>query len=156
MIDIEEILISIDTFLKANLNTQIGLMNSEKNDTIVLKTISNSAYFIQTLNDAMANYDPYILLGVSDITSTGIGPGTAKLLRFEVVLILQDGAQDLFIGKRMLRYLRVLEDLFNKNFNKVLPHVSFKINSLVPIAITAVNSNDPFRAVGVELVTSLG
>jgi hypothetical protein len=155
--DIESYLRQINTYLQANLNTQIASLNSEKNDSLVLKSISTDAHFVQTLNDKVANYNPYILIGVDDIgQSAGIGPATMKPLTFSVVIVLQDSIEDLEIGYRCLRYLRVLEDLFNNGFNKILPHVTFKVNSLVPIAITAVNSNDPYRAVGVQLVTNLG
>jgi hypothetical protein len=154
--DIEEYLLQIETYLKANLNTEISAMNLEKNDTIILKTVSDSAYFIQTLNDSVANYNPHVLLGVDEIQATPIGPATVKAVTFSIIIILQDSIEDLSIGRRMLRYGRVLEDLFNRGFNAIFPHASFKVLSLVPIAITAVNSNDPYRAVGVQVVTNLG
>jgi hypothetical protein len=81
--------------------------------------------------------------------------GTAKKLIFELVIILQDSAEDLNIGRRMLRYGRVLEDLCNRSFNKIMPYAMFKIQSLVPILMTAVNSNDPYRAVGVTIESTL-
>ena len=154
--DPETYLLSIETYLKAHLNTQIGTLNTEKNDSIVLKTISTNAYYLQTLNDTTVNYNPHILIGLDDIASQGIGPGTVKTMTFTVVIIAEDRGEDLFIGRRMLRYGRVLEDLLNSGFNKIIPHATFKINSLVPIAITSVNSNDPYRAVGVQIVCDLG
>lgn len=154
--DSEEYLLAIQSFLQANLNTEIGNLNTEKNDSIVLKTISTDAYFIQTLNDTVANYNPHILISLDDIGGNGIGPGTLKTLTFSLIIILEDRGEDLFIGRRMLRYGRVLEDILNRSFNKIIPHATFKINSLVPIAITSVNSNDPYRAVGAQIVTALG
>lgn len=154
--DPETYLLAIQTFLQANLNTEIGTLNTEKNDAIVLRTISSDAYFLQTLNDTVANYNPHILIGLDDIASAGTGPGNVKVLTFSIIIILEDRGEDLYIGRRMLRYGRVLEDLLNRSFNKIIPHASFKINSLVPIAITSVNSNDPYRAVGAQVVTSLG
>lgn len=154
--DPESYLLAIETHLKANLNTEIASLNSEKNDSIVLKTIVSEAYFLQTLNDTVANYNPHILIGLDDIQGNGNGPGTLKVLTFTIVIILEDRGEDLFIGRRMLRYGRVLEDLLNRSFNKIIPHATFVINSLVPIAITSVNSNDPYRAVGAQIVASLG
>lgn len=154
--DPEVFLLAVKQFLVDNLNTEIGNINTEKNDSIVLSTISSSAYFIQTLNDTVANYNPHILVGLDDIGSVGIGPGTLKTLTFSVVIILEDRGEDLYIGQRLLRYGRALEDLFNRSFNKILPHASFKVNSLVPIALISVNSNDPYRAVGVQIQTALG
>jgi hypothetical protein len=154
--DPETYLLAIETFLKANLNTEIANLNTEKNDSITLMTIVSDAYFLQTLNDTVANYNPHILIGLDDIGSSGIGPGTVKTLTFSIIIILEDRGEDLLIGRRMLRYGRVLEDLLNRSFNKIIPHATFKINSLVPIAITSVNSNDPYRAVGAQIVTALG
>jgi len=155
-IDPESYLLAIETFLKANLNTEITDLNTEKNDAIVLKSISTDAYFLQTLNDKVANYNPYILIGLDDIQSVGIGPATGKKMIFSIVIIIQDSIEDLLIGRRMLRYGRVLEDLLNRSFNKIICHATFTIQSLVPIAITSVNTNDPYRAVGVQVETTLG
>ena len=154
--DIETYLLAIETYMKANLNTHIGNLNTEKNDSITLSTVSNDAYFLQTLNDRVANFDPYILLAIDDIQGQGIGPGVVKTLVFTAVIVVADQSMDLLIGRRMLRYGRVLEDLFNDGFGKIIQGATFKINSLVPIAITSVNSNDPFRAIGVEIVSQLG
>lgn len=153
--DPEIYLDTIQTFLQSNLNNEIIAMNSEKNDSITLKQVSNSAYFVQTFNDAIANYDPHVLIGVNDIQSSGMA-GTVKVITFDVILIVEDRGEDLHIGKRMLRYLRVLEDLFNRSFNKIIPHATFRINSLVPISLTSSNTNQAYRAVGVQVVTSLG
>lgn len=157
MIDIETLLLRIETYLKANLNTAITALNTEKNDSLVLAQVVDDAYFLQSFNQRIANYDPHILIALDDVQGSGIGPGVAKTLVFTVVLILADtNDMDLMIGIRMLRYGRVLEDLFNRGFSKILPSANFKVNSLVPIAFTSLNSNDPYRAVGVEVVTVLG
>ena len=154
--DIESYILRIQAFLQANLNTAITDLNTEKNDTIVLATISNDAYFIQTLNDTVANYNPHILIGIDAIQSVP-GPGaTIKILTFSVIILVEDRGQDLFIYRRMLRYLRVLEEMMNRSFNKIIPHATFNVNSLEPIALIAMNSNDPYRAVGVQIVASLG
>lgn len=154
--DLEEYLLAIETMLKSELNNAITALNTEKNDSIVLKTVANEAYFLQTLNDTVANYNPHILLGLDDIVSQGIGPGTVKTLSFSIVIILEDRGEDLFIGRRMLRYGRVLEELCNSRFNKIFPHAKFKVTSLVPIAIVSVNTNDPYRAIGVQIETNVG
>lgn len=158
MIDLEFTLLRIRDFLVTNLNTAIGDLNTAKNDSVVLQTVSNNAYFLQTLNQAIANYNPYVLLGVTDIQGDrSTYSGTVKLLFFQVVIVVADTDDlDLQIGIRMLRYLRILEELFNKGFNKVMPSAKFTVNSLVPITLTALDSNDRYRAVGVEIVTGLG
>lgn len=156
MIDIESILSDIETHLKANLNTRIAALNTEKNDSIVLKTVSDNAYFFQTLNDSLANYNPFLFYGLANVAGEGIGPGVVKTLTIQVIICIEDRGEDLFIGKRMLRYSRVLEDLFNSGWAKIKPYSTFKINSLVPVALTLMNSQHPYRAVGIDLITTLG
>ena len=43
--DFEDILDDIKTVLVANLNTKIGLLNTEKNDGISIPTIKDQAFF---------------------------------------------------------------------------------------------------------------
>lgn len=158
--DIESYLLAIRDFCVSNLNTQVSSLNSEKSDTLVLKEIDSAAYFITTMNNRVANFNPYVLIGITNIVGQSSGPAVVKELTFGVSILLQDSmeltSEDLNAGVRILRYLRVLEDLFNNGFNKILPHAKFRVNSLVPIAVTAPNSNDPYLAAGVELVTTLG
>lgn len=158
MIDLEYIVLRIRDFLQTNLNTAITNLNTAKNDGLTLDTVSNDAYFIQTLNQAIVNYNPYIIVGVTDIRGDrSTYSGTVKQLVFQIVIVVADTMDlDLQIGIRMLRYLRILEELFNLGFNKVMPSAKFTVNSLVPISLTAMDSNDRYRAVGVEIVTSLG
>lgn len=156
MMDIEQYLLNIKAYLLANLNTYITALNSEKNDTVVLATLDSAAYFLQTFNGTIANYNPHMFIGVSDIQSQGIGPGTLKQLTFDVILIFEDRVQDIDVGIRLLRYGRILEEIFNRGFQKIMPGATFKVNSLVPISIVSVNTNDPYRAVGVQVVAALG
>jgi hypothetical protein len=155
-LDPETYLVRIADFMKANLNTQIAAMNTEKNDSIVLNTVNTDGYAIQSMNEAIMNYDPYILVGLDDIQSRGIGPAVAKTLVFQVIIVVADAASDLNMGLRMLRYMRVMEDFFCQNFNSIFPSAKFKVNSLVPVGPITWNSNDPYRATGVELTTELG
>lgn len=158
--DPERYLRRVEEYLKANLNTAITALNAEKlalgQADPVLKLLHADAFFVQTLNDTIANYDPHVFIRLADMPSEGNGPGTVKELQIEVLLITEDRGEDLFVGYRLLRYLRVLEELFERAFDRLFPHATFKLNSLVPIALTRVDSNDPFRAVGVRLTTTMG
>lgn len=153
--DAEEVSRAIIAYLVANLNTRITALNAEFNDDIVLKTLSDDAFFFQTMNDKVANYDPYCLLSLDDIQGEGIPSASSELLVFSCGIVLQDAGQDLSIGYRLLRYGRVLRELFNNGYSKILPHVTFTIQSLRPVVIPSPNSNDLFRAVGVQLMAPI-
>jgi hypothetical protein len=155
-VDIEILLDKIDTFLKANLNLQIASINLEKNDTLALATVSDDAYFFQTMNDRVANFDPFLFYGLDNVDSEGIGPATRKTYSIQVIIVVTDTGQDELMGKRLLRYSRVLEDLFNNYWASIKSSVNFKVQSLVPVAFSLVNSSDVYRAVGITLTTSLG
>lgn len=158
--DPERHLLRVKEWLIARLNTQITALNQEKTDGGAadpqLQAIDPAAYFVQTLNGTVANYNPHVFIRLADMSSQSDGPGVVKEMQIEVLLIVEDRGQDLLIGQRMLRYLRVLEDLFSASFDRLFPHATFKLNSLVPIALTRIDSNDPYRAVGVRLTVSVG
>lgn len=157
--DIETILRDIETYTKANLNTKITEINDEKNDDIVLETIATDAFFVQSLNNATANFDPHILIGLGDIQNQGGAKsyaGTVKELVFGVFIIKTDYGTDLQIAFKMFRYLRVLEEFFQKNFDKIVKGATFEVNSFVPDLVRRIDSNDTFRAAGVEITVHLG
>lgn len=159
--DVETIMQRIEAFLKAGLNTQIAALNAEKlaagKEKPILAEVKSQAYFVMTLNDTVVNYNPHIFIRLADVgTLDGIGPGSVKQPRVEILVICEDRGADKLIHYRMLRYLRVLEDLFNASFDTLFPHATFKLNSLAPIALTRLDTNDPYRAVGVAITTTLG
>ncbi len=150
-LDVETVLDSIETFLKANLNTQIAAMNTEKGGSIVLATVANDAYIFQSMNNEAANFNPYVFFGVESPSTDSIGPSTAKRYTAIAIIVLSDDGNDTDVGRRVLRYGRVLEDLFNANYNSVQKELKFVVRSLEPITFQLINSNDNYRAVGVEL-----
>ena len=151
--DVESFLADIKATLQANLNTKIAEINSEKSDSIVLATIDNAAYVLQQLNGALINWNPFVFYGVDDIQSTSRGPLSSRAITASAVVIVKDDGNDIEVGIRMFRYLRVLEEVFKDNWANNA--VKLEIKSLVPIPITNLNSSDSYRAVGVSLDAGL-
>lgn len=149
--DVETILDQIETFLKANLGTKIVEINTEKADGITLATVDTDAYFMQTLNNKITNYNPFIFYGVADSNSEGIGPATSRRYTFNVVIVAIDSGQDDNIGRIMLRYNRIFRELFEKNWAEISRSDRFEVKSLEPIGFKLLNSSDDYRATGVEL-----
>src|SRR5687768_5557582 len=108
--DIESILVDVQALISANLNAKITAINTEKNDSITLRSIDSSAYFMD-MDDQSANFDPIVLYAVTGIDGEGIGPVTSKIVTINVAIILSDDGHDMSIIKRMLRYGRALEEV---------------------------------------------
>jgi hypothetical protein len=149
--DLESFLRDIETYLKANLNDQINLINAEKND-FAIDTVEDDAYIYQTLNDRVVNYPTTIFYYIDNIASEGIDSATSEEVSIEVVAILTD-VQDGLMQYKLLRYLRALKDLFNSGFNKVHYTKKVRIESLVPIEFALQNSSSYVHAIGVRLTT---
>jgi len=149
--DIESFLADIETLLKAHLNTAISALNTEKNDSITLASVDSAAYFLQSLNGPVANFDPYILYGVTDIKSASAESASVSDLTVQVIIVQSDNGQDENISKRMYRYGRVLQETFEDHFQENSLSIKMKIQSLVPISYEQLNSSFRSRAVGVSI-----
>jgi hypothetical protein len=149
--DTESFLRDIETFLKANLNNAITALNTEKGD-FNLKLVDDLAYIYQTLDDKVVNFSPALFYYIDDIVSEGIHSATSEEITVELVIILAD-EKDNLTQYKLLRYLRVLKDLFNLNFNKVHYSKKVKVESLVPIVFALQNTTNYVHAIGVKLTT---
>lgn len=155
MYDIDSWIDDFETFIKANLNTYITQVNTEKSDSL-LKTIDSNAYFFQTMNDRVANYDPFIFYGISDLESIGIGPQLSEKYMIDLIVVLTDTGQDLLTGKKLLRYNRALKEMIKKSWDIIGKGMKLKISSLVPVAFKLANSSNEYRAIGITIEVNLG
>ena len=154
--DLEKLLNDIETILKANLNTKLAAIDTEKADSITLATVDSTAYVRQSLNGETVNSDPFIFYGVDEIeTVEGLGFGTNAKYSITVMLILADMNADLDIANRMFRYLRAIQEVFQENWNETDNGVKLFISSLAPIAVTDMDTNATYRAIGVKLEATL-
>lgn len=153
--DIETFLSELETYLKANLNTKITAINTEKGDSPQLASINSDAYFLMTMDEAVANYDPFVYYGIQDIVSDGIGPGTAKAYTVVVALLFADSASDQLNGKRVLRYSRALNEVIDEKYAEISYSVKTKVKSLVPISLSLIDTTNNYRAVGVEIEVTI-
>jgi hypothetical protein len=154
--DFEDILDDIKTVLVANLNTKIGLLNTEKNDGISIPTIKDQAFFMQSLDDSAANFDPFIIYGVEDIeVIEPIHVGrTAERIFISVIIVLTDNGR-LNINNILFRYSRILKEIFETNFQNKNISNRIKVNRLSPVPFKALDGSETFKAIGVMLETVL-
>lgn len=154
--DLESLLNDVQAMIAANLNTKIAAIESDRGAlSPTLKTVASGAYFLQTLNDAAANFDPYILYGVDDIESDGRGANTLERFKLSVVIVLADNGQDMNITKRMLRYRQALKEIFETNWQTLNNGVKLRVAPSIPVPITNLNSDERYQAVGLAIDAEL-
>lgn len=151
-LDPEKICDSIRDYLKANLNTEIGKINTEKNDGITLAEISNDAYFFESLDDHAHNYDPFIFYFIDTTSSEVNGASYAKNITVEFDVIVANN-HDSHISRKLLRYNRALEKVLSGVFEKVQPLYQGELETLDALDIQLRNSSFQHKVIGVRLQT---
>ena len=157
--DLETLLDDIETLVKANLNTKIAAINSEKNDSISLATIDSEAYFFQSLDGKQINYTPFVAYGISNFDSPEDGGhyGAAEIkVSIDVIVCLEDVGQDVNITKRMLRYQRALKEIIETNFDGLTSGVKLSVQNQLPIDVALLNSSNMHKAIGITIHAILG
>lgn len=153
--DLECFLDNLEEHIKNKLNDKIDEIDTEKDSGWTTEHVDPDAYIFQSLDNMPVNFDPILFYGVSKMPSKGIGPATAKNPQIEISVIKTDDDSKT-IGKKLLRYQRALEEIFEENFykiNSVRPKI--EISSLQPISFRLQNSGEQFRAIGIEIELSI-
>ena len=153
--DLECLVDNIEQFLKDNLNTKIQEIDVEKNNGITCELVDPEAYIFQSLDNLPVNFDPILFYGISDLGSDSVPGAVAKKPKIEISVIKVDD-ESKEIGKKLLRYGRALEEIFEKNYfkiNNVRPKI--EVTSLQPVSFKAQNSSHRFKAIGIEIETSI-
>lgn len=153
--DMECLVDNIEIFLKAHLNDRIQAIDAEKNNGITTELVDSEAYIYQSLDNLPVNFDPILFYGISDLGGKSVPGAAAKIPKIEISIIkADDDSKD--IGRKLLRYGRALEEIFEKNYFKignVRPKI--EISSLQPISFRTQNSSNQFKAIGIEIETSI-
>lgn len=154
--DWESLAADIETILKNNLNTKITALDAEKADTITLDQVNSSAYFFQTMNDSIANFNPFIFYGIDNIESEGIPSASSDEIEIAVWLVLDDDANDLLIANRMLRYTRALKEVFEDNWNETRNRSKIVVKAFAPVQFQdAINSSNSGRIAQISIMVSM-
>lgn len=156
MFDLETFFDELEDFMKSNLNNSIAAINTEKSDSIVLKTIDDNAYTLQTLDERVVNYDPFVFYGMAaDAEVLPTGPYTARIIKADIAIVAAD-ENNPNIGKRFFRYARALEEIFLNNWNSIGNlGIKFKVSNPFLFEFELLNTTQTFRAVGVQLEAAI-
>ncbi len=154
--DLENLMSDVKAIMVDNLNTKINAINSEKSDSTTLLTVDNNAYFLQELDSATINYNPFVFYTCEEIDGSGFGPNTPQEFLINCILILADQSAYSDIPTRMFRYLRAFKEIFEENFSIKSNSNFISINQITPIPLTGLNEQQEFRATGIQIRTSIG
>lgn len=152
--DLENFATDIRDLLLLRLNEKIQLINVEKGD-FEIKEVSENAYCFQSLDERAMNYSPFLIYGFDDIISVSNGPLNADSVLFSATIIIaDDGAKN--IMSKLLRYQRALREVFQKHWDEIGHAQKGEIKSLNPLAFQFANSSHPSRAIGIQIMSTLG
>jgi hypothetical protein len=153
--DIENFFDDLKAFLQANMNTKLAAIDAEKADGITLGTISNAAYFFQTLGDEIANYNPFVFYGIDQLPANAIYSNVDAAITAQVVIVLSDDENDPNIMKRLLRYQRALIELFESNYAGISKIGKILVSGLAPAPLALAGRAGLDRVIGVNLEVHL-
>ena len=150
ILDTEIICDKLRDYVKSKINDEIDLINQEKNDDIILEHISNDAYFFESLDDEVHNFDPFFFYYVDSTTTEVKGPSYAKAINIEFdLLVVDDG--DSHISRKLLRYTRVMEKVLAQAFNRIMPSNNAELETLDSIDVKLKNSSKRHKAIGTRI-----
>ena len=153
-VDLEIVLDSIKTIMVDNFNNKLAEITAEKNDGLVLPEMVDAAYILQTLDERITNYSPFIVYGIIDIENIPNGPQVAEKLIIEVVIVLDDNGRE-EINRVLYRYLRSLREIFEEGWQIVNQSVRISVTSSTIVPFQNLDSSAIYKAVGVQLEITL-
>jgi len=155
--DTENFIDSVINILKANLDTEIGLINSEKGGSISLPLIPSDHYSFMMLPDEL-NRTPWISIGIENpIQTETVGPVMSQ----EVTALIVIGHSGFLgnhsienVNRLFMRYTEAIKRTILKNFQEIGGYSLVKISQLpFPVQI-AEEDNEEIRIVGVSITAA--
>lgn len=150
----EDFIDELDAYIKANLNSYIDQMNSEKTDLALIRP-ADAAYYFQTLTGSDVPYTVFVFYGETGTTTRANGPDEANQFEIQVAIIVANSnEQGEAMGRRLLRYRDCLKALFNEGWNKVNKRVKLEVNAISPFPFSVLNQ-DQATHVGIGVTLSM-
>lgn len=153
--DVEQLIRDLETMFKANLNTKIGDINTQKGD-FNISTVNESAWFFQHIPQVW-NYPVFVIYGFQDIDSNQ--PQEDNMVQvaesfFEVVIPDSNKASSEAQVYQLLRYARALREVAHENFDSLRGYAKLTVTSLTPTAIELPNGKS-LKASGIRISASI-
>lgn len=147
----EDFVGEFDAYIKANLNSYIQQMNTDKTD-ISLDQIDSSAYFFQSLSDTEVPYSAFVFYGETGTVTDTSGPDEINRFTLQVAVILANTNESAgTMGKRLLRYRDCLKAMINQGWNAVNKRVKLEVSGISPFPFSLVNQDSTHMGIGVQI-----
>jgi len=153
--DIEQLLRDVDAYLKAKLPAKITALNSEKNNTISLAQFESGAFFVQSMDRALAAYPRFIFTGLNDVGATPAGPNVAQRCEIHVMVCTSEMG-DPSIVWRLFRYQRAIFEVLAEGFSQLKSGMNITVKSMVPVAYQNMDTGEHEKVIGVSMEATLG
>lgn len=154
MFDTECLLKKTSELMKAKINGEIALIDTDKSD-YELDPINDEAWYFQNLNDEVFSYANFVVWGMYDnpeqTDSQNNNAMKAVKMFFEVCIPDDGGPINENVFYKLLRYTRALESVIDKNYDKIRSGLKVQVNSLSPTSFDL--GGKTFRSAGI-LVTA--
>lgn len=156
MIYIEDFLENAIELVKQNINQKLIDIDNERNDFALKPIDLENGIVFQSLNNLPVNFDPILYYGADDVTNIGeIESASGETWSVEFSIILAD-PQDRSVEKRLWRYQRALKEIFLEGYIKINSmRQKVRVRSLNPVAFTLQNTSNEYRAIGINIETTL-
>jgi hypothetical protein len=157
LFDTERVLKNAVEIVKAKLGAEITAVDTEKND-FKLAPIDAKAFYFGQLPKAF-NYNPMLVYGFENnptLESAQLDNHIKVIsLYFEVVIVDGGSKDDENIIYKLLRYSRALENVFIKNYPKIMEgYGNIQVTSLVPTTLFSLDGK-MVRSAGVSVTARI-
>jgi hypothetical protein len=153
-VDIELAENIIIDYVKSDLAAKAAEINADKADGFLIEDVPANAYF-STFSDNINNYPLFIYYGATDVSATGIGPGTIEtismLISVHTCWNVNLNANDESWRKAPHRYTRAVKEIIESNFKEDSRITQLTIAGIVP-QLFQTNENSPLYKVGGALI----
>jgi len=151
--DVEQFLKEAGVLFKAQLNTEINAINIEKGD-FNINTINANAWYLNYI-PGVFSYPEFIVWGLDSVSPTESQNDNfikTPKIAFEVILIDKGEKTTEQMIYKHLRYMRALESVANKNYDKFHGIAKLQVQDLLPTSF--VWSGKILRSAGISITAS--
>lgn len=157
--DAEQFLDELFGIMKANLNTQIDKIQTEKalllgSKNFDVDRIDDNAWF-DSLDDNVVNFNPYVYYGINDNSVIEIASAeSSDLTVFFMVVAYYDG-DDVAMYRKMLRYIRAFQQVSTRHFRDISDASSLKVTALMPQDLKDLDGDTMHKIGGVSIQAAI-
>jgi hypothetical protein len=149
--DLERLLGDLLSIVKTNLNTKLNEIQAEKTTLLgaanfAVPPIAEGAWF-DTLDDKTVNFDPYVYFGVNDNTVIELASAETSEFAIFFTVVLHNNNEDANVYKKMLRYIRALQEVVSENFDRIPEVARFQVRTVTPNDLKDLDG-DTFHKIG--------